>query len=135
MPGRPPAFRGTDGPLGRSAADRHRTPRPAGGGRGLGGPRGDRNGNFKHGLWTRESVAAPHDRSGGDGRDLLRATRGSCSRKRDFVLAAPAGTAYIRVMWRASAGKRRPPVTSSRAFPRGSPSRRWARNGSTPCSR
>jgi hypothetical protein len=26
-----------------------------GGARGSGGPRGDRNGNFKHGLWTRES--------------------------------------------------------------------------------
>jgi ATP-dependent DNA ligase len=35
--------------------------------------------------------------------------RGSCSRKRDFVLAAPAGSAYFRAMWRASAGKRRPP--------------------------
>jgi glucans biosynthesis protein len=28
-----------------------------GGAKGSGGPRGDRNGNFKHGLWTRESVA------------------------------------------------------------------------------
>ena len=27
-----------------------------GGARGSGGPRGNRNGNFKHGLWTRESV-------------------------------------------------------------------------------
>ena len=27
-----------------------------GGARGSGGPRGDRNGNFKEGLWTRESV-------------------------------------------------------------------------------
>jgi hypothetical protein len=27
-----------------------------GGARGSGGPRGDRNGNFKHGLWTRESI-------------------------------------------------------------------------------
>jgi hypothetical protein len=26
-----------------------------GGAKGSGGPRGDRNGNFKHGLWTRES--------------------------------------------------------------------------------
>ena len=29
-----------------------------GGAKGSGGPRGDRNGNFKHGLWTRENVAA-----------------------------------------------------------------------------
>ena len=28
-----------------------------GGAKGSGGPRRDRNGNFKHGLWTRESVA------------------------------------------------------------------------------
>src|SRR3954452_23723488 len=28
-----------------------------GGAKGSGGPRGDRNGNFKHGLWTRESIA------------------------------------------------------------------------------
>lgn len=28
-----------------------------GGAKGSGGPRGDRNGNFKHGLWTRENVA------------------------------------------------------------------------------
>jgi hypothetical protein len=27
-----------------------------GGARGSGGPRGDRNGNFKHGIWSRESV-------------------------------------------------------------------------------
>jgi glucans biosynthesis protein len=27
-----------------------------GGARGSGGPRGNRNGNFKHGVWTRESV-------------------------------------------------------------------------------
>jgi hypothetical protein len=27
-----------------------------GGAKGSGGPGGDRNGNFKHGLWTRESV-------------------------------------------------------------------------------
>jgi hypothetical protein len=27
-----------------------------GGAKGSGGPRGDRNGNFKEGLWTRESV-------------------------------------------------------------------------------
>jgi hypothetical protein len=25
-----------------------------GGARGSGGPQGDRNGNFKHGVWTRE---------------------------------------------------------------------------------
>jgi hypothetical protein len=29
-----------------------------GGAKGSGGPRGDRNGNFKQGLWTRESMAA-----------------------------------------------------------------------------
>jgi glucans biosynthesis protein len=28
-----------------------------GGAKGSGGPRGDRNGNFKHGLWTRANVA------------------------------------------------------------------------------
>jgi hypothetical protein len=27
-----------------------------GGAKGSGGPRGDRNGNFKHGRWTRENV-------------------------------------------------------------------------------
>ena len=27
-----------------------------GGARGSGGPQGDRNGNFKHGVWTRENV-------------------------------------------------------------------------------
>jgi len=27
-----------------------------GGAKGSGGPRGDRNGNFQHGLWTRESI-------------------------------------------------------------------------------
>jgi hypothetical protein len=27
-----------------------------GGAKGSGGPRGDRNGNFRHGLWTRESL-------------------------------------------------------------------------------
>jgi hypothetical protein len=27
-----------------------------GGAKGSGGPRGDRNGNFKHGLWTREGL-------------------------------------------------------------------------------
>jgi len=27
-----------------------------GGARGSGGPRGKRNGNFKHGLWTAESI-------------------------------------------------------------------------------
>jgi hypothetical protein len=27
-----------------------------GGARGSGGPHGDRNGNFKHGVWTRENV-------------------------------------------------------------------------------
>jgi len=29
-----------------------------GGAKGSGGPRGARNGNFKNGLWTRESVEA-----------------------------------------------------------------------------
>jgi len=28
-----------------------------GGAKGSGGPRGERNGNFRHGLWTQESVA------------------------------------------------------------------------------
>jgi hypothetical protein len=28
-----------------------------GGAKGSGGPRGDRNGNFKHGLWTHESLS------------------------------------------------------------------------------
>ena len=42
----------------RQAAVRGRARcRMHGGARGSGGPRGDRNGNFKHGLWTRENVA------------------------------------------------------------------------------
>ena len=28
-----------------------------GGAKGSGGPRGNRNGNYKHGIWTRENVA------------------------------------------------------------------------------
>ena len=43
----------------RQAAVRGRARcRMHGGAKGSGGPRGDRNGNFKHGLWTRENVAA-----------------------------------------------------------------------------
>jgi hypothetical protein len=43
----------------RQAAVRGRARcRMHGGAKGSGGPRGDRNGNFKQGLWTRESVAA-----------------------------------------------------------------------------
>jgi hypothetical protein len=43
----------------RQAAVRGRARcRMHGGAKGSGGPRGDRTGNFKHGLWTRESVAA-----------------------------------------------------------------------------
>jgi hypothetical protein len=42
----------------RQAAVRGRARcRMHGGAKGSGGPRGDRNGNFKHGLWTRKSVA------------------------------------------------------------------------------
>ncbi len=42
----------------RQAAVRGRARcRMHGGAKGSGGPRGDRNGNFKHGLWTRDSVA------------------------------------------------------------------------------
>jgi hypothetical protein len=41
----------------RQAAVRGRARcRMHGGAKGSGGPRGDRNGNFKHGLWTRESL-------------------------------------------------------------------------------
>ena len=41
----------------RQAAVKGRTRcRMHGGARGSGGPSGDRNGNFKHGLWTRERV-------------------------------------------------------------------------------
>jgi hypothetical protein len=41
----------------KQAAVRGRTRcRMHGGARGSGGPRGERNGNFKSGLWTRESV-------------------------------------------------------------------------------
>jgi len=41
----------------RQAAVRGRTRcRMHGGAKGSGGPRGDRNGNFQHGLWTRESI-------------------------------------------------------------------------------
>ena len=32
-----------------------------GGAKGSGGPRGNRNGNFKHGLFTREEVAMRRD--------------------------------------------------------------------------
>ena len=42
----------------RQAAVRGRTRcRMHGGALGSGGPRGERNGNFKHGLFTRESIA------------------------------------------------------------------------------
>ncbi len=41
----------------RQAAVRRRSRcRMHGGAKGSGGPRGDRNGNFKHGLWTRERL-------------------------------------------------------------------------------
>jgi hypothetical protein len=41
----------------RQAAVRGRARcRMHGGAKGSGGPRGNRNGNFKHGLWTRESL-------------------------------------------------------------------------------
>jgi len=41
----------------RQAAVRGRTRcRMHGGAKGSGGPRGHRNGNFKHGLWTRETL-------------------------------------------------------------------------------
>jgi hypothetical protein len=41
----------------RQAAVRGRARcRMHGGSKGSGGPRGNRNGNFKHGLWTRESL-------------------------------------------------------------------------------
>jgi hypothetical protein len=48
-----------------------------GGGKGSGGPHGDRNGNFKHGLWTRENVAARRAVRGemAEIRALLRALR------------------------------------------------------------
>ncbi len=43
----------------RQAAVRGRARcRMHGGARASGGPRGDRNGNFKHGHWTQESMAA-----------------------------------------------------------------------------
>jgi hypothetical protein len=43
----------------RQAAVRGRAGcRMHGGAKGRAGPRGNRNGNFKHGLWARESVAA-----------------------------------------------------------------------------
>jgi bifunctional non-homologous end joining protein LigD len=71
----------------------------------------DRNGNFKQGLWTCESVA---DRRAvraemAEIRALLRAARGRPSRGGAPLLAASEETAYFRIMWRASAGKRRPP--------------------------
>jgi hypothetical protein len=48
-----------------------------GGAKGSGGPRGDRNGNFKQGLWTRENVAARKAVRAemGEIRTLLRALR------------------------------------------------------------
>jgi glucans biosynthesis protein len=49
-----------------------------GGAKGSGGPRGDRNGNFKHGLWTSESAAARRALRAevGEIKALLRAAKG-----------------------------------------------------------
>ena len=50
-----------------------------GGARGSGGPRGDRNGNFKHGVWTRGSV------------DLRRAMRAKVREIRGLLRAISPG--------------------------------------------
>jgi glucans biosynthesis protein len=43
-------------PCGQAAVKGRTRCRMHGGAKGSGGPRGDRNGNFKYGLWTRESI-------------------------------------------------------------------------------
>src|SRR6516225_5732531 len=48
-----------------------------GGAKGSGGPRGDRNGNFKHGLWTRESL------------EMRKAARAKVREIRAFLKCAP----------------------------------------------
>jgi len=50
-----------------------------GGAKGSGGPRGDRNGNFKHGLWTRESL------------EMHRTTRAMVREIRAFLKASNRG--------------------------------------------
>ena len=50
-----------------------------GGARGSGGPRGDRNGNFKHGLSTRENVELR--RAMGDKFREIRALLGAANRR------------------------------------------------------
>ena len=50
-----------------------------GGAKGSGGPRGNRNGNFKHGIWTRESV------------DLRRAVRARVREIRELLRATGSG--------------------------------------------
>jgi hypothetical protein len=49
-----------------------------GGAKGSGGPPGNRNGNFKHGLWTRESLELRRttDEKVREARALLRAGKG-----------------------------------------------------------
>ena len=63
----------------RQAAVRGRARcRMHGGAKGSGGPRGERNGNFTHGLWTREKVEARRTIRARvrEVRDLLQATKG-----------------------------------------------------------
>jgi hypothetical protein len=64
----------------RQAAVRGRVRcRMHGGAKGSGGPRGDRNGNFKHGLWTGESL------------EIRRTTREKVREVRAFLRAANRG--------------------------------------------
>jgi hypothetical protein len=51
-----------------------------GGTKGSGGPRDDRNGNFKHGLWTRESL------------ETRKATRAKVREIRAFLKADTGGS-------------------------------------------
>ena len=50
-----------------------------GGAKGSGGPRGDRNGNFTHGLWTRESL------------EVRKKTRAKVREIREFLRAGNRG--------------------------------------------
>ena len=51
-----------------------------GGAKGSGGPRGGRNGNFKHGLWTRESL------------EMRKAARAKVREIRAFLKAGTGGS-------------------------------------------
>lgn len=65
----------TGRPCRQAAVKGRRRCRMHGGARGSGGPSGNRNGNFKHGLWTRESL------------EMRRATRETICELRTFLRA------------------------------------------------